>query len=253
MIYDLQKASMWKRISAFLFDGILVSILAVFFAWGISAALQVDRYQAAVQGAYEKYGAQYGINMQMDFEEYESLTEEGLLALENAYAAMNGDGEAVRAQQMMVYTSLITVSLGILFAFLLWEFLLPLRLGNGQTLGKKIFGLGLMRQDGVKIRPLALFVRTVLGKYTIETMIPVLLILMILMNSIGVVGPIVIFLILLLEGLLLLFTRNHTTLHDLMACTVEIDMASQMIFDTPEDLLAYKQKIQAEKAAREAY
>lgn len=253
MIYDLQKASMWKRISAFLFDGILVMVLATFFSWGISALLQVDSYQAAMQAGYEKYEARYQINMRMSMAEYESLTEEQLQALDDAYAALNADQDAVYAHDMMVYTGLVTLSLGILLSFLALEFFLPLRLGNGQTLGKKIFGLGLMRQDGVKIRPLALFVRTVLGKYTIETMIPVLIILMILMNSIGIVGPVVILLILLLEGLLLLFTRNHTTLHDLMACTVEVDIASQMIFDTPEALLAYKTKLQAEKAAREAY
>ena len=32
MIFDLQKASMWKRISAFLFDFILFGIVAVLFA-----------------------------------------------------------------------------------------------------------------------------------------------------------------------------------------------------------------------------
>ena len=36
MILDLQKASMWKRISAFLFDGILLSIVAVLFALVLS-------------------------------------------------------------------------------------------------------------------------------------------------------------------------------------------------------------------------
>ena len=51
MIYDLQKASMWKRISAAMFDGILLGIAAVLFAWLLSLALGFDggvvRYTAA--------------------------------------------------------------------------------------------------------------------------------------------------------------------------------------------------------------
>ena len=55
MDLDLQKASMWKRISAFLFDFIMLSIVAVLFAWGLSAALGYDGYNRTVAGAYEKY------------------------------------------------------------------------------------------------------------------------------------------------------------------------------------------------------
>ena len=44
MIYDLQRASLWKRISAFLFDAILLGIAAVLFAWCLSAALGYDGY-----------------------------------------------------------------------------------------------------------------------------------------------------------------------------------------------------------------
>ena len=162
MIYDLQKASMWKRISAYLFDGIMTAVLAVFFIWILSAVMGVDAHQAAVQAGYEKYSAEYGVDMQMDSETYAKLTETELTALENAYAAMNADQETVHAYNMYISIGMVSVSLGTLLAFLIWEFFLPLLLGNGQTLGKKIFGLGLMRQDGVKISPLSLFVRTVL-------------------------------------------------------------------------------------------
>ena len=47
--------------------------------------------------------------------------------------------------------------------------------------------------------------------------------------------------------------QKITLLHDLMANTVAIDLASQMIFDTPEAMIAYKEKVHAEMAARESY
>ena len=48
-------------------------------------------------------------------------------------------------------------------------------------------------------------------------------------------------------------TRNHSLLHDLMAGTVVVDYASQKIFQSTEDLIAYQKKIAAERAARQDY
>ena len=50
---ELQKASMWKRISAFLFDAILLGIVAVLFAWGLSALTGYDGYSRTVTESYE--------------------------------------------------------------------------------------------------------------------------------------------------------------------------------------------------------
>ena len=46
MTFDLQRANVWKRISAFLFDVILLAISCVLCAWGLSALLGFDaQYQ----------------------------------------------------------------------------------------------------------------------------------------------------------------------------------------------------------------
>ena len=137
----------------------------------------------------------------------------------------------------------------ILFAYLLLEFVVPLLLKNGQTLGKKIFGIAIMRTDGVKITPFALFVRTVLGKYTIETMVPVLIVIMIYFSILGLTGTVVLGLIALLQIILLAATKSRSAIHDLLACTVAVDFASQRIFDSSEELLEYKKKLHEERAA----
>ena len=48
MVSDLQKASLWKRISAFLFDFILLGIVAVLFALALSAVTGYDGYSRTV-------------------------------------------------------------------------------------------------------------------------------------------------------------------------------------------------------------
>ena len=249
----LQKASMWKRISAFLFDFIMLGIVAVLIAWGLSALTGYDNYSRTVTDSYARYGEEYGVDLRLTQTEYEALSEEEARQVDAAFEALNADTAALRANQMMLQLSILIISLSFLFAYLIWEFLLPLKLGTGMTLGKKIFGIGLMKTDGVKVNAVALFIRAILGKYTIETMIPVLIILMIYWGTIGVVGPAVLFLILLTEIIVMIFTPTNSLIHDLLANTVCIDAASQRIFDTPEERIAYKAKIAAELAQRQPY
>ena len=249
-MYDLQKASMWKRISAFLFDFILLIILAVLFGWLLSALTGYYGYSQTVADSYLRYGEEYQVDMRISQDEYDALPEEEARKVDAAFEALNQDQQALHAHEMMLNLSVLIISLGFFFAYLGLEFLVPLRLGDGQTLGKKIFGVGLMKTEGIKINPVSLFIRTVLGKYTIETMIPVLIILMIYWGTIGVVGPTVLLLILLTEIILMFATRNHSLIHDLLAGTVAIDEASQKIFNTPEEMATYKAKIHAEMAAQ---
>ena len=58
MILDLQKANMWKRISAYLFDMILLGIAAVGFTFLLSSILGYDSYTERLDAAYEKYEAE---------------------------------------------------------------------------------------------------------------------------------------------------------------------------------------------------
>ena len=253
MIYDVQKASLLKRFSAFLLDLILLSILAAGFGWLLSAATGYDSYAARLDDSYRTYEARYGVTFDLTEEQYNALDKQARDAYDTAYRALLEDAETMHCYRMVLNLTLLITSLGILCADLVLEFFLPMAFRNGQTVGKKIFGIAVMRTDGVRISNLQLFVRTVLGKYTIETMIPVLIGIMIWFNSIGVVGVIVLGLILLLQIVLLAATRENSLLHDLLAGTVCVDLSSQLIFPTTEDMLEYKKKAAAERAAREPY
>ena len=50
-----------------------------------------------------------------------------------------------------------------------------------------------------------------------------------------------------------IFTRGNCAIHDLMAGTIVVDYASQTIFKTTEDLIAYQKRMAAERAARAPY
>ena len=253
MIYDVQKASMWKRISAWLLDIILLAVLAVGLGALISCVTGYDSYNQQLLASYDKYETQYGVEFEVTQEQWEAMTQEQQDRYNEAYEALVADQEAMYAYNMVINLMLVSVSVSVLFAYLVLEFAVPLLLKNGQTLGKKVFSLALMRSDGVRITPFMLFVRTVLGKYTIETMIPVLVALMIFFGTIGLIGPTIVLILLVIQLILLAVSRNNTAIHDFIAHTVVVDLSSQLIFDTPEDLVAYKQKIAAEKAAKQNY
>lgn len=253
MIYDLQKANMWKRISAWLFDMIMLSILIVGAASLLSGLLHYDSYSQTMDDSYAKYESDYGITFEITEEEYNAMSAEETARYDAAYEALIADQDAMYAYNMLVNLTLLITSLSILIAYAVLEFIVPLIFGNGQTLGKKIFGVAVMRTDSVKITTVQLFIRTFLGKYTVETMIPALIVIMLMFNAIGVVGTFILGLILLLQVIFLIATKTNSAIHDMLAGTVTVDFSSQMIFPDTDALLAYKKKIAAEEAERKEY
>lgn len=253
MTNDLQKASFWKRIAAWMFDGILLGILAVGIGVLLSWALGYDAHSESLDAAYRRYETQYGVVFEISQAEYETMTDTARSNYDAAYAALIADEEAMHHYSMMLNLTLVILSLAILLATAVIEWLIPLRLGNGQTLGKKIFSLALMRTDSVQMNNMQLFTRAILGKYTVETMIPVLILLMIFWGTMGVMGTALLAVLLFGQIGCVLFTRTNSAIHDLMAGTVVVDFASQTIFRTTEDLIAYQKKVAADRAGRAPY
>lgn len=253
MATDLQKASIWKRTAAWLFDGILLGILAVACGVLISFLLGYDAHSTRLEEAYDQYEQKYGVVFDISLEEYEAMSEGARMSYDLAYEALIADEEAMYAYNMMLSQTLVILTVAILLATAVMEWLVPLKLGNGQTLGKKIFGLALIRSDGVVMNNMQLFTRTILGKYTVETMIPVLIILMIYWGTMGVAGTLVLFALAFGQLACVIFSRTNSAIHDLMAGTVVVDYASQTIFRSTEDLIEYQKKVAAERANRAPY
>ncbi len=252
MAVDLQKGSMLKRISALMFDTIILGIFAVAVAFVLSAVLGYDAHQATLNNAYLKYETEYGIDFEIG-DEYYDLTSEEKANYDAAYNALINDNEAMYAYNMVINLTLVIISISVLVANLVLNFIMPLLIGEGRTVGKKIFGLAVCRVDAVRITAPILFIRTVLGVYTVETMIPILIFIMLMFNMIGLEGTLVLLGILLLELCLLIFTKTNSCIHDILAKTVVVDNASQRIFENEGELVAYKQRLAAEKADKSAY
>ena len=248
VMYDLQKPNMWKRIAAALLDFFVLILIASAVMLLMVSVFNVDKHTTACQTICDEYEAEYGIDLveyEMTEEEYFSLGEEQKAAYDTAV------NDANYHLMMIITLTLLSLTIGIFIAYLFAEFIIPLVLKNGQTIGKKAFGIAVMREDGVKVSALQMFARSILGKFTIETMAPLLIFLSVYLGALdGLIAIIFLLGIAILEIVLLVTNKTRTPIHDLLAHTVTVDLQSQLIFDTPEELLEYKQAKQVERASR---
>ena len=265
MIYDLQKASLTKRLSAFLFDFIILMVAVTGTMLAVASLSGFDSYlnqfekrrdeiyiKNTISELEEKYkdSKDYRVNFNdyqfLTDEEKAKLPEEVCKSFDACSKELSSDAELIRLYEILMSLSLTILSLGLLIPFIVFEFAVPIFLKNGQTLGKKIFSIAIMGVDGIRISPFVLFVRAILGKYTIGTMVPLLMILSLVLGGSPIITLSVILLILLLQIILCITSKTNSLIHDYLASTVAVDFQSQMIFDSVEDKNAYILRIHSE-------
>ena len=256
-LLTVQKANFWKRLSAWLLDTVLAITLAMGVSVLLSVFLQYDKINEPLISIYQQYEETYGVDLGITADELSKLTEEELAAYQVKYdeavKAFGEDKEAVaiyNAVQEKLFTfTLVILTVSSLVGIMVIHFIVPLFFKNGKTLGKKVFGLSVIRSHCVKVSNKELFIRTLFGQYTIETAFPLA---MLLYFGVSLnVGSITVLLLIALEIGVMLYTKNNSSIHDLLADTVVVDTSSQRVFDTQEEMQEYikeQQKIAAEKA-----
>lgn len=264
MNFTIQRAGIWKRISAFLFDAVILFTVAIGIAAILSAIIGYDKTAEAYEkrereladiieakGEYKELGITFD-------EPRESYKDEKLTAYDKAVkeleALRQNDGTLAGSFAFLYYKAKVIVGLAFLIAFLLLEFAVPLFFKNGRTFGKKIFGIGVVHSNGVKVRGITMFARSILMKFAVETMIPMsILIDFYFMVETGLIMVLLAFAILSTHIIIPIVTKTNSALHDGFTSTVVIDYATQMIFESEADLVEYQKKRAAKIAAEREY
>lgn len=274
-MFELKKIGFVKRASALLLDAILLAVLATGFMFIVSL---ICNYSAEEQKAqdyfsqWDEYRKEYVAEIAENYgftyvesedgESYTIMQGDKMSSLDAVISALANDEKRtermeevfteyeklpsvaqVNAQYEYVYNLLfMMVSVGVLLSYIILEFILPIIFKNGQTVGKKVFSIGLVRPNGVKITNLALFARTILGKYAIETMFPILLVFLFLFGGIGWLAIILFVAITLLNIIMFFATSNKTPIHDTIANTVAVDIKLQNIYESEDEIVEKKKK-----------
>ena len=253
MRFEIQRADFWKRISAFLFDIIMIGIVIVGSAFLLSKIFKYDYYADIAEDVEAEYVEKYGLDPDISSEEFNALTDEEKAPYYACDEARQKDERLVVAYNIMFNLALLITSVSILIGYISMELVVPIIFKNGQTLGKKAFGLGVIHTNGVRMRGQAHFVRSVIGKCVIEAMVPTYIVLMILFGNLGIVGTVVLLLLLGLQIFALASTRTRSAIHDLISDTVVVDFASQMVFENVEELTEYKARLHEEEVNKQEY
>lgn len=250
MVADLQKADLWKRVAAWLLDIMLTCVLVVgigaLLSWALGYNSKLEQFETRYNGYIEQYELQ-----DVDIYNPADAAEED--RVRQAEQAMVSDTELYRLRDQIHNLMLLIITFSVLISLTLLEFVVPLLLKNGQTVGKKVFSLGLVRADGVQVGTFQLFVRAVLGKFTIETMVPIYAIFIGLFSAMGLTCVILLGGLAVGQVICVAATKHNCALHDQMSGTVVVDISSQRIFSSAEELVAYTKRIHAEQAARKEY
>lgn len=252
-MYDLQKASLLKRFSAFLLDFILIVIAITGFAYLISVISGYDNYLNRIEEIESYYEEAYSVDFDIAKEDYDKLPEAERNNHDKAYAIFLKDDEVHYLYDLLMNLILVIITFSVTLSFITLEFVVPLIFGNGQTVGKKIFAIGVMHVSGVRMRGTALFSRAVIGKCTMETLIPLMILLALLFGGGGIVAAVVLGLIVILQIFVFFRGKLFTPIHDVLSYTVCVDLASQMIFETKEEMIAYKARVHAEMVENSDY
>ncbi len=245
MIYDLQKASALKRFSAFLLDIIVLAIIATLFCYIISVITGYDGYVNKYKGYQKQYEQEYGVSF--------DITEKDFNEMEDARTAFIKDKAVVECYGKIVDLTIAIFSIGIFLAFIASEFVIPLLLKNGQTIGKKLFSIAVMQTNSVRISSISLFTRTVFGKYAIETMVPLYVVIMLWFSKADLFTVLLLFALIIAQIVIYFVTKTNSLLHDLLSDTVVVDMSSQMIFESKEALMEYKNARHLEEVNNSSY
>ena len=203
----------YRRISAFLIDIFLVTFISTIF----SSISYVNPFIGNYKVAYDEYR-----------ENYKSESESVLTnpTIKNVVDYSNKMSKQI---YKIDYSMLFNNIYYLVFSFL--YFVLFAYFTNGQTLGKKLFKLKVVRQDGEKVKLSNLMLRTFLSGSSIFMGVNIiviiqLLILMIPQNQVyfyAILFSSMISYVIEIIGLVLLFSKEHRSLDDIIGSTKVID------------------------------
>lgn len=274
-MFELKKIGFVKRASALLLDAILLAVLATGFIWIISLICDFKHKQDIGSEYFSElesfrddnlaelakyYGYDY---VEGDEGNYSLTTSDGKPAsiddvMDKLFRSKGEDPETAElyktyvsllqkcnVQLQLILTMLfMMVSVGVLLSYIVLEFILPIILKNGQTVGKKVFSVCLVQPNCVKISNLSLFARTFIGKFAIETMFPILLVFLFLFGRLGWLAIVLFLAITLLNVIVFFVSKNRTPIHDVIAGTVTVDKSLQMIYNSEQEIVDKKALLQ---------
>ena len=224
-----------NRFAAFIIDAILLVILLTGCLYIFSMIFQYDAHLATLESEYIKEGYLI-LNVEKNIYEYLAETAPNYNAV--LESVKNNQVILQEQQYLATYTTNVP-ALSIAIVLLILEFIVPLFLKNGQTVGMKVFKIALISNNNIRISSLQLFARCLIGKIAILGVIPMFAISYILINPTGgLLGTIILIIIAIIQITTIVKSKNHAGIQDIIAQVYPVNFAETVIYRNKEELQA---------------
>ena len=220
------------RLAAFLIDAVVFVILFTGVLYLTSVIFDFDTHHEALLEEYKKIGY-YIFNEKTEKWEYLATTAPNYkevtdLLMNNTIIAE----ELFFVNSFSVKAPLAATAIVLVIV----EFIVPLFLKNGATLGMKCFHIGLLSKNDLAINPLQLFARCFIGKIAILGIIPVLGILYIFLSTGGgLLGTLMVLLVYGIQIGLLIASSNKTGIQDIISSVYPVDANETIFYKTEKE------------------
>lgn len=224
---------MINRAAAFILDFVLLLVLFTGILYIVSKIANFDNHYSILQEEYKKVG--YLIfNPEVNdyvFIKPDNPNYDNVIELINANELLLKELSFVN--RFSVNAPLISIAIS---TFIL-EFIVPLFMKNGQTIGMKFFKIALISNNNLAITSTQLFARCLIGKIAILGVVPVLAILYIFLNAGGgLFGSIILLVIVIIQLVMIIKNKNHEGIQDKIAQVYPVNFAETVIYKTLKEL-----------------
>lgn len=250
LVYKPKSAKYILRIAAFVLDFILFVVLLTGLLFIFMKIFNFDEYYNILDNEYKNIG----------YKIYDETTKSYHYISESApnfneVIEKYKNSEIIKEYGYKVNKLVLNIPmLSIFISMFILEFMIPLFLKNGQTIGMKCFHIALISNSGIKTKPIQLFIRFIFGKVVLISIVPYMCLFYSFFNmNGGLFGTIVIALIYIIN-IVLLFKGNHAGLCDAIASVYPVDYQQTIFYDNEKEMQeAMKEKQELDKKVKKAY
>ena len=220
---DQRMAHFARRIGAAIVDIFITFLIGIVIGIFLCRLFGFRKYYDVYEQDIHRFEEQYNVVFDVSAEEFDSYSEEDIEKYHIAYDALANEETASSHYTNLVKTVVFGFAMGVFFGFVITDFCIPLLLKNGRTLGKKLFYLCVVSEDGNPVTALKLLNRAVIGKYVVETMLPAYIIIMVAFQVFNAAVCLILGIALLIFQIVLFFGKKPRLLHDIFAKTLAVD------------------------------
>ena len=222
-----------NRAAAFILDAILLLVLFTGILYFISLIADFDTHYAILQEEYKKV-CYLVFNPEINDYQAISPTDPNF----DYVVELINDNEVLLKELSFVNTFSVNAPLiGLAISLFILEFIVPLILKNGQTVGMKFFKIALISNNNLAITTTQLFARCIIGKIAVLGIIPMLAILYIFLNAGGgLFGTIILLVVVIIQIVMLIKNKNHEGIADKIANVHPVNFTETVIYKTQKEL-----------------